>query len=193
MSFKLTAEERQLKEASILLEAKHQASYETEQFISLVRFCHHLSCQNTNNQLKKSNTGGIVIPHAMLTQMALGFAKDNRQREVFCVFFQPYLWNMIKSVPLEGMVLDRSSQSVLIRFKETTIGDYKIPKMDLSLDICSKTIWEKLISGTVKRSALAGIEKNLDNPSCFYCTEIQSEPAMLLQDFFGVRSHHALF
>ena len=156
MSLAPTQEELELKIAALRHEAEYRSKYETAQFIGLARFCHHMACQNTENQLRPSTNGGILIPATMLSQMGVGFAHDGRGNPVFCVFFQPYVWEMLKPVPLEGMVLERDSQSVLMRFKEVVVGEYKIPALDLSLPIRSQAIWDKLNNENIFQSTVGG-------------------------------------
>lgn len=186
-------EDLELKLAAIKHEAEHKSSYETSQFIGLARFCHHMACQNTENQLRPSDTGGLIIPPTMLSQMALGFAQDAHGKPVFCVFFQPYLWEMVKYLPLEGMVLEKDQQSVLLRFKEVVVGEFKIPAMDLSLPVISRAIWEKLISGDIKICTLGGVERAGVGSDKFYCAETQTDPRPFLQDFYVGRQRNALF
>lgn len=193
MSLMPSKEELELKLSVLRHEAEHKSIHETAQFIGLARFCHHLACQNTQNQLQPSSSGGVVIPATMMSQMAVGFAKDSKAREVFCVFMQPYLWEMIKNVPLEGVVLEQDSTSVLIRFKEMVIGEFKIPAMDLSLPIMSQAIWQKLNNGDIQLATIGGIIQDFSNSGAYSCFEIQAEPKPLLQDFYGKRRRHVLF
>ena len=189
----LSKEEMELKLALIKHEAEHKSAYETEQMVALTRFCHHMACQNTENQLKPSLDGGIVIPPNMIAQMAVGFAKNANNNLIFCVFFQVYLWEMIKSIPLEGMIVDVDSQAIVIKFKEVVIGEFKIPALSLSLPINSHAIWHKLTQEEIRLCTVAGIHRSEDNFDHFYCYETQADPAPFLRQYYITKQRHALF
>lgn len=193
MALALSKEKLELKISSLKHEAEHKSKHETAQFIGLARFCHHLACQNTENQLRPSVDGGVIIPPGMLSQMALGFAKDGNGHPVFCVFFQEYMWEMIKDLPLEGMIVEKDSQSVNIRFKEVLVGEFKIPAMSLSMPINSHAIWNKLINGGIQKCSIAGVKKSLQQSDRYYCYETQADPAPFLQQYYSAKRQHALF
>lgn len=193
MSIMPSKEELDLKLATIKHEAEHKSKHETAQFVGLARFCHHMACQNNENQLKPSVDGGIKIPPTMLSQLAVGFATDGNEKPVFCVFFQEYLWEIVKYLPLEGMILEKNEQSVKIQFKEILIGEYKVPALSLSMPINSHAIWDKLNSGQIQKCTLAGMKRSIDNDELFYCHETQADPAPFLQQYYAVKKQHALF
>lgn len=177
------AEERELAERLAITEAKMISERELNQLSAISRVVMFLACYNANKQLHYTTNNAIVLPRELLAQMCLGFAQDSLGRAVFCVFFQDYLWREFKHIPLQLVIMEKEERSVLLRFGELPVGDFKIPHLDISIPIVSNAMWNQLQNRSLVRFATIGkVEEYMDSGK-YRCSEIQSNPCGILDGF----------